>query len=89
MQDYYFDRLGLYCIRFAATKVIFVQVASGAGAGASVVPMRRGWGVGSGGSGIMKSNDLMGNSLASYFSQLFDKTHNAEHLSGIWPNEKK
>ena len=70
-------------------------MSSGAGAGASVVPMRRAWGVGSGGgvggggSGVMKSNDLMGNSLASYFSQLFDKTHNAEHLSGIWPNEKK
>ena len=55
-----------------------------------MVPMRRAWGVGSGGgSGVMKSNDLMGNSLASYFSQLFDKTHNAEHLSGLWPNEKK
>ena len=66
-------------------------MSSGADAAASVVPMRRGWGVGSGGvgSGVMKSNDLMGNSLASYFSQLFDKTHNAEHLSGIWPNEKK
>ena len=65
-------------------------MSSGAGGGASVVPMRRAWGVGSGGgSGVMKSNDLMGNSLASYFSQLFDKTHNAEHLSGLWPNEKK
>ena len=65
-------------------------MSSGAGGGASVVPMRRAWGVGSGGgSGVMKCNDLMGNSLASYFSQLFDKTHNAEHLSGLWPNEKK
>ena len=74
--------------------LILAQVSSGASdASASVVPMRRAWGVGSGssggGCGVMKSNDLMGNSLASYFSQLFDKTHNAEHLSGLWPNEKK
>ena len=70
--------------------LILAQVSSGASdASASVVPMRRAWGVGSGSSGVMKSNDLMGNSLASYFSQLFDKTHNAEHLSGLWPNEKK
>ena len=72
---------------------ILAQVSSGADASASVVPMRRAWGIGSGsgggGCGVMKSNDLMGNSLASYFSQLFDKTHNAEHLSGLWPNEKK
>jgi hypothetical protein len=58
--------------------------AAAAAAVAAAAPLR----------GQMESNDFMGNSLATYFSQLFDKTqhgHGADlMLAGIvMPNEKK
>jgi hypothetical protein len=61
---------------------------AGGGAGGGV------WGAAAPLRGQMESNDFMGNSLATYFSQLFDKTqhgHGADlMLAGIvMPNEKK